>query len=74
MRITFGLALIAWGLITLFVLPDAVPQKFINYVILGMYVIAIFWWCYHTHTWWTAYWTAACAITLVVTFGDLTVR
>lgn len=75
MRLTFGLTLIGWGLMTMFVLPDSVvANKFLNYVILGLYFIAIFWWLTHEHLWWTAYWCAAAAITAVVTFGDLTVR
>lgn len=75
MRYIFGLALIVWGIATIFVLPDnAVANKFMNYVILGVYAIAIFWWLLQEHPWWTAYWCSACAITLVVTFGDLSVK
>lgn len=75
MRLTFGLALIAWGLITIFILPgDVVANKFINYVILGVYVIAVAWWLAQGQSAWTAYWCAAAAITTVVTFGDLSIK
>lgn len=71
LRLTFGLYFIAWGLAIIFLLPEVLPQKLINYIIIGAYVAAIFWWLSVHHYGWTAYWIAALQITCVVTFVNL---
>lgn len=70
----FGVYFILWGLAIIFLVPDDVPQKLINYCIIGAYVCAIFWWFQQGHYPWSAYWVSALAITCVVTFLNLTTR
>lgn len=67
MKIYFGLAMILWGMAIIFVLPD--DPKLLNYVIIGTYILAMFWWLHHTSPVDVAYWFFACGITTVVTFG-----
>lgn len=74
MRYLFGTSLVIWGLVCMFVLPDALPNKFMNYVILGTYILAVTWWLYLVHPWWVGYWVFAFGITAVVTFGDLSIK
>lgn len=67
MRLYFGMALILWGLLTIFVLPES--PKLLNYVILGTYALAVAWWLGHDSPVDVFYWLFAFGITATVTWG-----
>ena len=67
MRTYFGLAMIAWGLLILFVLPET--AKLLNYVIMGTYALAVIWWAGHDSPADVSYWIFAFGITATVTWG-----